>query len=124
MDVVIEHKHMIVRSTVNNPPTEAELKDWILDLVDKLNMKVLAGPITGNIDHIEGNNGPTAVVVIETSHMACHVWIDFKPALIQLDVYTCGKLDRQIVYDHLSTFDIVEFEAKVFDREYQLEEIT
>lgn len=120
---VIEHKHMIVRAECNSPPTEAFLAHWIKDLVCKLNMKILSGPHTGNVIDMPGNNGPTGVVIIETSHIACHVWIDVDPSLIQLDVYTCGKLDRGIVLTHLEQFDVVSVDVKVFDREYKLEEI-
>lgn len=124
MAEVIEHKHMIVRAECNSPPTEAFLKQWIKDLVVKLNMKILAGPISANIDYMKGNNGPTCVCIIETSHIACHVWIDVDPALVQLDVYTCGKLDRDIVLRHLDQFDCIKADVKVFDREYRLEDIT
>ena len=124
MDAVIEHKHMIVRAECTLPPTEAYLKHWMKQLVEKLDMKILAGPISANIDYMEGNNGPTCVVIIETSHMACHVWTDTSPALVQLDVYTCGKLDRNIVLKHLELFDPVKTDIKIFDREYKLEDIT
>ena len=51
-----------------------------------------------------GNNGPTCAVIIETSHMACHVWNDFDP-LIQLDVYICGPFDPNAVLEHIKAWD-------------------
>ena len=123
-DKLLEHKHMIVRAEVLTPPTEEQLVDWVKRLVEKLDMKILAGPISGNIDYMPGNNGPTCVCIIETSHIACHVWNDEDPALIQLDVYTCGKLDRKVVKDHLNEFIPLITDIKVFDREYYLEDIT
>lgn len=122
--MTIEHKHMILRAEVRRPPTEFFLKHWIKDLVTKLDMKILAGPISGNITDMPGNNGPTCAVIIETSHIACHVWIDPDPALVQLDVYTCGKLDRGVVLEHVAQLDPVTIDIKVFDREYNLEDIT
>ena len=119
----IEHKHMIVRAECNSPPTETLLRDWVRSLVTKLDMKILAGPISANIDYMSGNNGPTCVCIIETSHIACHVWIDSDPALVQLDVYTCGKLDKNVVLRHLEQFDMVKYDVKVFDREYTLQQI-
>ena len=121
---VIEHKHMIIRAEVEEPPCEEILRLWVKQLVDKLGMKILAGPISGNIDYMEGNNGPTCVVIIETSHIAVHVWTDVWPALMQVDVYTCGALDRGVVLDHLDTFSCRRVDVKVFDREYELDDIT
>ena len=67
MDVELVHKHIILRIEANKPPNEEELKAWMVELVDKVGMKILAGPISGNIDYMPGNNGPTCVVIIETS---------------------------------------------------------
>lgn len=114
---------MIVRAECKSPPSEFYLKDWLVQLVDKLDMKVLAGPISGCVRDMPGNNGPTAAVIIETSHMACHVWTDDDPALIQLDVYTCGKLDKEVVLRHLESFQPVKVETLVFDREYTLQQL-
>ena len=117
----IVHKHIILRIEANNPPTEQELCDWMVSLVDKIGMKILAGPISADIDYMDGNNGPTCAVVIETSHMECHVWTDVDPALIQLDVYTCGPFDPQAVLDHIQVWDPVKVEYKYLDREHELQ---
>ena len=122
-DAHIVHKHIILRIEANKPPTESELKSWIVELVEKIGMKILAGPISADIDYMVGNNGPTCVVVIETSHMACHVWTDVSPALIQLDVYTCGPFDPNAVIEHIQQWDPVKVEYKYLDREHKLEEI-
>ena len=123
MSEEIVHKHIILRIEANKPPTESELKTWMTELVDKIGMKILAGPISANIDYMVGNNGPTCVVIIETSNMACHVWTDASPALIQLDVYTCGPFDPNAVIEHVQLWDPVKVEYKYLDREYKLEEI-
>ncbi len=120
---VIVHKHIILRIEAKKPPTESELRDWMVALVDKVGMKILAGPISGDIDYMVGNNGPTCAVVIETSHMACHVWNDTDPALIQLDVYTCGPFDPQDVIDHIQVWEPIKVEYKYLDREHDLKEI-
>jgi S-adenosylmethionine/arginine decarboxylase-like enzyme len=114
MSAEIVHKHIILRIEANKPPTEDELKVWMVDLVDKIGMK---------IDYMVGNNGPTCVVIIETSHMACHVWTDVSPALIQLDVYTCGPFDPNAVLEHIKVWDPVKVEYKYLDREHELKEI-
>tara|TARA_B110000495_G_C23040012_1_gene623125 strand:- start:1540 stop:1920 length:381 start_codon:yes stop_codon:yes gene_type:complete len=118
--VDIEHKHIILRIEASNPPSEKELKKWMTELIDIIGMKLLAGPISANVTTIEGNKGPTCVCIIETSHMACHVWNEPDPALIQLDVYTCGPFDYRLVLDHIEVWDPVKIEYKYLDREHKL----
>jgi|TARA_R110002153_G_scaffold123868_1_gene270016 S-adenosylmethionine/arginine decarboxylase-like enzyme len=123
MAELLVHKHIILRIEANAPPTETELCDWMVSLVDKIGMKILAGPISANIDDVEGNCGPTCAVVIETSHMACHVWTEPDPALIQLDVYTCGPFDPEAVIEHIQVWEPTKVEYKYLDREHELKEI-
>tara|TARA_B110000037_G_scaffold215455_1_gene272878 strand:- start:78 stop:455 length:378 start_codon:yes stop_codon:yes gene_type:complete len=121
--IEVVHKHIILRIEAKKPPIESELRDWMVDLVDVIGMKLLAGPISADITTIEGNKGPTCVCVIETSHMACHVWNETDPALIQLDVYTCGPFDPQLVLDHIKVWEPVKVEWKYLDREFGLKTI-
>lgn len=120
---MLEHKHIILRIEANKPPAEQQLSDWMVQLVDKIGMKLLAGPITASVDK-EGNQGPTCVLIIETSHMACHVWTEPDPALIQLDVYTCGSFDPEIVIDHIQQWEPVSYAWKYFDREFDVVELS
>lgn len=119
----IIHKHIILRIEAKKPPTEQELRDWMVELIDKIGMKLLAGPTSANIDDVDGNKGPTCVCVIETSHMACHVWTEPDPALIQLDVYTCGPFDPNTVLEHIEVWEPTKVEYKYLDREHNLTEI-
>ena len=117
------HKHIIMRIEAKRPPQEQELKAWVENLVTKIDMKILAGPISADITTIEGNKGPTCVCIIETSHIACHVWNEPDPALIQLDVYTCGPIDPNAVLEHIKVWEPVKVEYKYMDREFGLNEI-
>jgi S-adenosylmethionine/arginine decarboxylase-like enzyme len=117
------HKHIIMRIEAKRPPQEQELKAWVENLVTKIDMKILAGPISADITTIEGNKGPTCVCIIETSHIACHVWNEPDPALIQLDVYTCGPFDPNAVLEHIKVWEPVKVEYKYLDREFGLNEI-
>jgi len=85
-------------------------------------MKICAGPISEHVD-VVGNIGVTAVVVIETSHIAIHVWSEPNPALIQMDVYSCSSFNPQDIFDELKQFDPVKMEYKFLDRELGLVEI-
>ena len=117
------HKHIILRIEAKKPPTELELKPWVLSLVEKIGMVVLAGPISADVTTIPGYCGPTCVCIIETSHIACHVWNESDPALIQLDVYTCGPFDPHAVIEHIQIWEPTKVEYKYLDRESSLKEI-
>jgi S-adenosylmethionine/arginine decarboxylase-like enzyme len=120
---VLEHKHLIIRAEVKSPPTdEVWLHNWLKQLVEKIGMKVCRGPITAYVD-MPGNEGLTGVVVIETSHIAIHVWDAVDPALVQLDVYTCSTLDKDIIFAELEQWDPVKVEYKYLDREFGLKEV-
>ena len=120
---ILEHKHLIIRAEVSNPPTdEAWLHNWLNTLVEKIGMKVCRGPITAYVD-IPGNEGLTGVVVIETSHIAIHVWDAVDPALVQLDVYTCSTLDKDIIFKELEQWNPTKVEYKYLDREFGLKEV-
>jgi S-adenosylmethionine/arginine decarboxylase-like enzyme len=121
---LLEHKHLIIRTEVLNPPNdEAWLQNWLKHLVDKIGMKVCMGPITAYVD-MPGNKGITGVVIIETSHIAIHVWDEVSPSLIQLDVYTCGPLDKDIIFAEIEQWNPVKIEWKYLDREFGLNEVT
>lgn len=121
---MLEHKHVIVRAEVNSPPfDEARIADWLKKLVDDLGMKVMMGPIAG-YSPIVGNRGLTAAVVIETSHIVLHAWDEESPAMLQLDVYTCSKLDLEVVWRAMAEFDPVKVEYKLLDREHGLKTLS
>lgn len=123
MTVIPEHKHLIIRAEANNPPTRPDwVHSWLNHLVNTIGMKVCQGPITAFVD-VPGNRGVTGVVIIETSHIAIHVWDESNPGLIQMDVYTCGPFDPNTIFNELAQFDLVKLEYKFFDREYNLKEV-
>ena len=120
MGAILEHKHLIIRAELNNPPKCAEaIQDWMRTLVDKIGMKILMGPYAVYSDMV-GNRGLTAVTIIETSHIAMHVWDEVDPALMQLDVYTCSTLNIDDVFAALGDFDPHHVEYKYIDREHDL----
>ena len=117
------HKHLIVRSEIENAPTSPEeINQWMKQLVEKIGMKIMMGPYSAYCP-VEGNRGLTAVTIIETSHIAMHVWDEVFPALMQLDVYTCSSLDPVDVTDAIKVFAPIKTEIKYLDREHGLTEI-
>lgn len=110
------HQHIVVRSHVMKPPmSEEALKNWLKELVEKIDMKILNGPHATYLDK-EGNRGVTGVCIIETSHIAIHVWDEESPGLIQLDVYSCKDFDKSVVFEHFSCFEPVSTEWFMLDR--------
>jgi S-adenosylmethionine/arginine decarboxylase-like enzyme len=92
------------------------------NLIDKIGMNLLMGPYAKYLD-VKGNRGITCVAIIETSHVAMHIWDETNPALMQLDVYTCGNLDPYDVVNALEQFKPVKIEMKYLDRENGLSEL-
>lgn len=111
------HKHLLVNAKVQNPMrSEEEAISFLTRLVEKIDMKIIKGPFASYVDK-PGNRGLTAIVMIETSHIAFHIWDEEDPSLIQFDLYTCGALDLPAVFDEFTAaFDVVELDYELFDR--------
>ena len=117
---ILEHKHLIVRAELKNPPkSTADINSWMSELVDTIGMKILMGPFSVYSDMV-GNRGLTAVTIIETSHIALHVWDEVEPALMQLDIYTCSSLDIEDVFEAITQWEPTKTEYKFIDRENSL----
>ena len=120
---MLVHKHLIVRAECLDPPLDPQnVEQWLKNVVELIGMKVCKGPISAYVD-VTGNEGATGVVIIETSHIAIHVWDRRMPALVQLDVYTCGEFEPQKIFNALQEFDVQKLEYKYLDREHELIEI-
>ena len=118
---MIEHRHIIIRATVKKPPMDVDkIKVWVRTLVEKINMKPLGETVAVYVNK-KGNRGLTCVQCIETSHIAFHSWDEDKPAVIQLDVYTCSTLRKQTVFDALEEFQPIEINYMTFDRTKYIE---
>ena len=118
------HKHLIIRAEVNNPPKDVDkLTEWLKDFIASINMKVMLGPYVAYCTN-EGNRGITGVAVIETSHIAIHVWDEPVPALMQIDIYSCAEFNPYLIADKLKKdFDVVKMDYKFLNRETGLKSI-
>jgi len=118
--MILTHEHLIVRAMVTQPPKSIEeVKTWVKNLVPQIKMKLMGEPQAFYCDK-KGNKGATCVAVIETSHIALHVWDEDNPSLIQLDVYTCSTLHEEIVFKHLEQFKPTKIQYKLLDRNNSL----
>jgi len=121
-----QHKHLIVRADIGWCPQEEDLNkisDWVRGLIKKIEMNLLAGPYTTYVND-PGNKGMTSVAIIETSHIALHIWDETEPGLMQLDVYSCADFNPQDIFDEVDrVFKTVKMEYKFLDREKELVEV-
>ncbi len=119
--LLLEHKHLLVRAELDNCPDNPDwVHEWLVHLVDVIDMKILAGPLVARVD-IPGNIGCTGVVVIETSHIAVHFWEE--TGLMQLDVYTCGPFRMEDILGELECLWPTKIDYKYLDREHGMVEI-
>ena len=103
------HNHVLINGYTLLPPTdEKQTIAWMQQLVDSIGMKTIQGPFASYVTK-EGNRGLTAAVMIETSHIAMHVWDESDPAFMQFDLYTCSTLPVEKVIknleDHFGLFN-------------------
>ena len=115
-----KHKHLIIRAEVATPPnSEKEIKKWLRKLVKKIDMNIIKGPYASYVSK-EGNRGVTGVVMIETSHIAIHVWDEPSPALVQCDVYSCAEFSSNEVLAEFIPMDVVKIDHLLLDRDNTL----
>ncbi len=121
MSGVIKHKHLIIRAETKKTPEDPKwLHSWLVQVVGDIGMDICQGPITAYVD-VPGNKGLTGVVIIETSHIAVHIWDEINPGLLQMDVYSCADFNPQDIFDKIEeAFEPVKLEYKFLDREKSL----
>jgi S-adenosylmethionine/arginine decarboxylase-like enzyme len=112
------HKHLLINAKVNSPiQNEQEAIDFLTELVNRIDMKIIQGPFASYVDK-PGNKGLTAIVMIETSHIAFHIWDETDPGLLQFDLYTCGELNLDEVLNTLrEQFNVASMDYRLYDRE-------
>ncbi len=124
---MLDHKHMIIRAEVNNPPKDTDvIKTWLKSLISGIRMKLISGidnnPVALYCD-VPSNRGLTAIAIIETSHIALHAWDEDEPSIIQLDVYSCSDFSPSEIVTFLQVFEPVKIEYKFLNRNTGLQEI-
>ena len=122
MSVPLSHEHLILRAEIKKPLTSIDAAIiFIQKLVDSIDMKIAnlpdgaKNPIAWYCED-EGNRGLTSTAIIETSHIAMHIWDECVPAVLQLDVYSCAKIDPYKIKDSIEIFEPISIESKFIDR--------
>ncbi|MDR3424232.1 MAG: S-adenosylmethionine decarboxylase [Alphaproteobacteria bacterium] len=113
----LKHKHLLVHAYVAKPIIDVETaKTWIRQLIEKVGMNILMGPIVAYCD-TPGNEGISGAVVIETSHSVIHIWSEDVPASVQFDLYSCSDIDLDAVWEHFQVMEPISLDYKFLDRE-------
>jgi S-adenosylmethionine/arginine decarboxylase-like enzyme len=112
------HKHLLINAKIEKPIQDQDQAiEFLTKLVDRIDMKIIKGPFASYVDK-PGNRGLTAIVMIETSHIAFHIWDEESPGLMQFDLYTCGDLNlSEVLLAIGEQFNIVSMDYNLFDRE-------
>jgi S-adenosylmethionine/arginine decarboxylase-like enzyme len=117
---MIAHKQLIGRFEIKNPPTKSGgiyLDIWFRRLIEAQGMTLMAGPLLA-YNGRPGLEGWSGTAIIETSHVALHIWDKTDPPIAQLDFYTCGHLDVQKILAAVEEWDISKADWWVLDREF------
>lgn len=117
------HKHIILTAAVNNPPTtEEEVVDWLREMVGAVNMNILSGPVACT-SNVVGNEGITGTVIIDTSHIAMHMWNGVSPAIIELDIFSCKDYEVSVPIQFLKRYDLQAINFRCVDRTNKFEDL-
>lgn len=112
------HNQLLVNGYTNRPlKKEEDIIAWMKDLVGEIDMKIIQGPYASYVSK-KGNKGLTCVVMIETSHIALHVWDEPKPAELQFDLYTCSTLPvNKVLLNLQEKLGLYDYKYIVLERE-------
>ena len=92
------------------------------ELVKKIDMKIIKGPYASYVSK-EGNRGITGVVMIETSHIAVHIWDETSPALVQCDVYSCAEFSSNEVLSEFMDMEVTKINHIILNRAEEIKTI-
>jgi S-adenosylmethionine/arginine decarboxylase-like enzyme len=68
---------------------------------------------------VPGNEGVSATAILDFSHAALHEWPHREPAVLQLDIYTCGAIEptAELIAPLLAPLGVIRVSAMSVDRE-------
>ena len=131
----IQHHHLLLRmeTKVCPGPKDTEMAGVLLEeIIRDINMKPLDSARVYYVSNPVTNEGLTAILPIETSHIAFHFWAKPNPVilkssgskcLLEFDLYTCGSLRKsqiQKILEHLSVFHPTRADITVLNRRWSL----
>ena len=69
--------------------------DFLQSLVARVDMRILAGPLTGREDGGLDHSGVSGVVILYESHAAIHTYPGLGGAFV--DIFSCREFDHEVV---------------------------
>lgn len=110
------HQHLLMKIWVTTPPKDVDvLNNWFENLVNKVGMKVVAGPTSVYVNDL-GNEGLTGTVTLATSHASVHIWDHIQLPMIQFDIYSCKCFKLEDVVEQFEPWNVVKYEWVMIDR--------
>lgn len=125
----LKHKHLIIAFDSRWPPKDSEeAKHFLSFLIKRIDMAIASSPEIaqnpmGYYCELAGNEGVTAVGILETSHCAIHSWNLDSPAKFQFDLYSCKEFDVPYIISLCNAFGILKGSYLVIDRDSELKVI-
>lgn len=131
----MQHHHFLLRMETKTCPLKTDkpkIKALVNTLLKDINMKKLDEPRIYYMTVPHFNEGLTAIVPIQTSHVAFHFWknpereiLHAKESncLLEFDIYTCGTLTLQQIHrvlHLLSPFEPTHVDITLLNRKWSL----
>ncbi len=131
----IQHIHFLLRMETVTCPSAAEKEQaglMIHNIIRDIDMVPLDTPRIYYMKHPVYNEGLTAIMPIQTSHIAFHFWKNPDPkilksseskCLLEFDIYTCGSLNTkqvQKVLRYLTCYHPTRVDATILNRKWSL----
>ena len=131
----IQHHHLLLRMEMKTCPSARDKEEagkLLQTIIHDIHMKPLDVPHIYYVKKPFYNEGLTAIMPIQTSHIAFHFWRNPDPVilksrasrcLLEFDIYTCGSLTTsqiQKVLHHLSKYKPTRLDATLLNRKWSL----
>jgi len=97
---MIYGKHLMLRigdiEKTINLKNEKRISDFLELLVNRIGMRVLAGPLVGYESGEKSKEGCSGLILLYESHAAIHTYVNQKEAFI--DIFSCKEFDKNTVF--------------------------
>ena len=132
---MIQHHHLLLRMEMKQCPSSEDKEEagrLLQQIIRDIRMKALDIPRIYYVKRPYYNEGLTAIMPIQTSHIASHFWRNPDPVilkstesrcLLEFDIYTCGSLTThqiQKVLHHLTSYQPTRLDATLLNRKWSL----
>lgn len=95
------------------------LKDFLKELIKKINMKIIKGPIVLNHKSFKKQeSGITGFAILAESHVSIHTYPS--KGFFSLDIFSCKEFDIKKIKKYINqVFDVKKIKECLIKREYE-----